>query len=207
MVRPSVVYLGNMMTNTPPDPYQPSYPGQQPPPAPYGAYPTGPAGGFQPPPAPSQPSSISLAVKLMWVGAALSLLSLIYSITTLGDLKDDIAIELVKSDPDVTQATIDVVYGVTITFAFLFGLVGALLWVWMAWKNGQGRAWARVVATVFGGLNLLGLLFTVGAGSADALTAVSSVASVVLAGVILFLLWRKESSQFYEASAASRRLY
>jgi hypothetical protein len=197
------------MTTTPPDPQQPSYPGQQPPPAPYGAYPTDAAGAGRPtaPPAPPQPSSIALAVKLMWVGAALSLLSLIYSITTLGALEDDIEAEMRKSDPSVDQSVIDAVYGVTIAFAIVFGLLGAFLWVWMAWKNGQGRGWARVVATVFAGLNLLGLLFTAGAASTDALTAVSSIASVVLAGVIVFLLWRKESSQFYEGTAASRRLY
>lgn len=203
------------MTSTPPDPQQPShpgqqpppYPGQQPPPAPYGAYPTGPAGSGQAPPAPQQPSSIALAVKLMWVAAALSVLSLIYSITTFGGLKDDVEAELIKNDPDVEQSVIDAVFGITIAFAIVFGLIGALLWLWMAWKNGQGRGWARVVATVFGGLNLLGLLFTVGTAGADALTMVSSIASALLGVVVLVLLWRKESSQFYEASAASRRLY
>lgn len=184
------------MTTTPSDPYQP-----------YAAFSAGPAGGAQPPPPAAQPSSVAVAVKLMWAGAALSVLSLIYSLTTMGGLKDDLRVDLMASDPAVTQATVDVVYGVAITFAFLFGLVGALLWGWMAWKNGQGRSWARVVAMVFGGLNVLGLLYTAGAGSTDALTTVSSVASALLGVVILVLLWRKESTQFFEASAASRRLY
>lgn len=195
------------MTNTPPDPQQPSYPGQQPPPAPYGAYPATPAGASQAPPAPSQPLSIALAVKLMWAAAALSVLSLVYSLTTIGDLKDDVEAELVKNDADVSQSTIDAVFGVTIGYAIVFGLVGALLWLWMAWKNGQGRGWARIVATVFAGLNVLGLLFTLGGGNADAVTAVSSIVSVVLGLVVLVLLWRKESTQFYEGTAASRRLY
>lgn len=188
------------MTTTPPEPQQPHQP--------YGAYPTAPAGGReQAPPAPPQPPSIAMAVKLMWVGAALSALSLVYSLSTMGGLKDDIAREMIKADPDVEQSFIDAMYGVAIGFAVVFGLLGALLWVWMAWKNGQGRGWARVVATVLGGLNLLGLLFTAGASSTDAVAAVSAIASVVLAGIILILLWRKESSQFYEATAASRRLY
>lgn len=185
------------MTSTPPEPYQP-----------YGSFPTAPAGGTgQAPPTPSQPPSIALAVRLMWAGAALSVLSLIYAITTMGDLKEELRAELEKNDATVTSATIDAVYGVAIGFAVLFGLVGAVLWVWMAWKNGQGRSWARVVATVFGGLNLLGLLFTLGAGNADALTAASSIASVLLGVVVLVLLYRKESSQFYDASTAARRMY
>jgi hypothetical protein len=202
------------MTATPPEPDQPfgagqsPYPGAQQPAAPYGSYPADPnAGPRQAPPAPPQPPSIALAVKLMWAGAVLSVLTLLYSLTTMGDLKDDIRAELLKNDTTVSQSTVDAAYAFAIVFAVLFGLVGAFLWAWMAWKNGQGRGWARIVATVFAGLNLLGLLFTAAGSNAETLSVVSSVISVLLAVVILILLWRKESSQFYEASAASRRLY
>lgn len=185
------------MTATPPEPNQP-----------YGAYPTDPAGTpRQAPPAPPQPPSIALAVKLMWAGAALSVLSLLYSLTTLGSLKDDVEAQLVKNDPNVEQSVIDAVYGVSIAFAIIFGLIGAVLWAWMAWKNGQGRSWARIVATSFAGLNLLGLLYTLAAGSTDTLSAVSSVVSALLGVIVLVFLWRKESSDFYQATAASRRMY
>lgn len=189
------------MTATPPDPNQPYQP--------YGAYQGGPAGPpRQAPPAPPQPPSIALAVKLMWAGAVLSVLTLVYSFITMGDLKDEIEAELLKNDLSVDQATIDAVYGVSIAAVIVFGLVGALLWAWMAWKNGQGRGWARIVATVFGAFNLLGLLFTLlGAAAADPLATISSVVSVLLSVVILILLWRKESSAFYEGTAASKRLY
>jgi hypothetical protein len=184
------------MTTTPPEPDQP-----------YGSYPTAPAGGHGAPSAPPQPSSIALAVKLMWAGAVLSLLSLLYSFTTFGGLKDDLREQLMEDDPTVSQSTIDVAYAVGITFAVVFGLLGALLWAWMAWKNGQGRGWARVVATVLAALNLLGVLFSLATASTEPLAAVVSVITLVLAIVILVLLWRKESSAFYEATAASRRPY
>lgn len=202
------------MSTTPSGPNEPfgagqqPFPGAQPPTPPgYGAYPTDPA-GYPPqrPLAPEQPSSIALAVKLMIVGAALSVLSLVYSITTLGSLKDDIRTELMKNDTNVSQSTIDAAYAVTIAIAILFGLVGALLWVWMAWKNGQGRNWARVVATVFGALNLVGLLFTVAGSNAETISVILSVISSVLSVVILVLLWKKESTAFYDAAGASRRL-
>ena len=204
------------MTSTPSDPNepfgagQPAYPGpQQPQPAaPYGSYPTGPGGQPpQRPAAPEQPSSIALAVKLMLVGAGLSVLSLLYSVTTLGGLKDDIRTELAKNDTNVSQSTIDAAYAVTITIAVVFGLIGALLWVWMAWKNGQGRSWARIVATVFAAFNVLGLLFTLAGGNSEPLSAIASVVSSVLGVVIVVLLWRKESTHFYEATTASRRPY
>ncbi|NRQ48912.1 hypothetical protein [Aeromicrobium stalagmiti] len=202
------------MTTTPPEPDQPfgvgqpAYPGEQPQ-APYGAgsYPTHP--GAQPPQggaAPEQPSSISTAVKLMLVGAALSVLSLVYSLATMGDLKDQIRDELAKNDPDVSQSTVDAAYSVGIGFAVVFGLLGAFLWVWMAWKNGQGRSWARVVATVFGGLNLVGALFTFSAGNSEPLSLVATGVSLVLAVVVLVLLWRPESTRYYEDVTRSRQL-
>ena len=204
------------MTTSPPDPdqpfgaNQPAYPGEQQPPAPagHGAYPTDPA-GYPPqrPGAPEKPQSIALAVKLMLAGAALSILSLLYSLTTLGGLKDDIREQAIKDDANVSQSTIDAAYGVAIALFLVFGLLGALLWAWMAWKNGQGRGWARVVATVFAGLNIIGLLFTLAGGNAEPVSVIASVISVILAVVILVLLWKKESTQFYEATAASQRMY
>jgi hypothetical protein len=202
------------MTTTPPEPDQPfgagqtPYPGPQQPAAPYGAYPTSPGG--QPPQRqapPAQPSSIALAVKLMYAGAILSVLSLIYSFTTMGDFKDDLADQMRRDDPGVSQSTIDAAYSVGIAFAIIFGLLGALLWVWMAWKNGQGRGWARVVATVLAGLNLVGLLFTAAASNSEPVTLISSIVSVLLAVVILVLLWKKESTEFYAAAEAARRPY
>lgn len=203
------------MTNPPSDPNQPfgsnhpPYPGaEQPSAAPYGAFPTGPGGGSQQAPAaPQQPASIVLAVKLMYAGAALALVGLIYTLTTLGGLKDDIREQLLESDASTSQSTIDAAYGIAIAFAIIFGLIGALLWVWMAWKNGQGRGWARIVATVFGAFNVIGVLFTLAGGNAEPLSLILNVISAGLGIVVLVLLYKKESSQFYEGVAALRRLY
>jgi hypothetical protein len=67
----------------------------------------------------------------------------------------------------------------------------------MAYVNGQGKSWARIVATVLGGLNvvftLLGLRNQTAAGVAFSLV------GLLLAAGIVFLLWRPESSRFYEA--------
>jgi len=202
------------MTTPPHDPDQPSgttppYPGeQQPPAAPYGSYPTGPGTAPQQrPAAPPQPSSIALAVKLMWAGAAVSLISLVISLAGLGTLKDDIADQLREDDPSVSHSTIDAAFALGIVFAVVIGALGVLAWLWMAWKNGQGRSWARIVATVLGVLNVLSTLAGFASQTAESITLVFSVVNLVLAVVILILLWRKESTDFYEGTAASRRLY
>jgi hypothetical protein len=157
-------------------------------------------------PAPPQPRSIASAVKLMYAGAVLSLIGLIVTLLSLSSLKTQLRDEIATSNPDFTTRDLDNLYHVTVGIAVVFGLIGTALWLWMAWKNGQGRGWARIVATVLGGLNLVNSLLTIAAGSALAISEVLTVVNLILAIVILLLLWRKDSSAFYTESSSRRRL-
>ncbi len=190
------------MSTTPPPPDRPDLPTG---PGGYPVHPGTPAGqqgGFGPGgsavPA-AQPSSIRLAVRLMWAGAALSLLGLIVMFATLGSFKSQLRDALEKSDSNYSQSTYDTAYAVGIGSAVLAAVIGVALWLWMAWKNGEGRPWARIVATVFGGLNLVSTLYTVSAGTATGASIAVTIVSLVLSVGILVLLWRKESSAFYAA--------
>lgn len=205
------------MTTTPPEPEQPfgagqpPYPGPQQPPtgAPYGAYPTGPAAGAprQAPPAPEQPASIALAVKLMLVGAGLTVVGLLVSLFSLGDLKDTSREQILRSDPDATQSMIDATYTIVVISAIVGPLISVGLWAWMAWKNGQGRGWARTVATVFGALNVISAIYVIASQPTELVSVLITVVTLALAVVILVLLYKKESTAFYDGVAASRRLY
>ena len=171
-------------------------PGSAPPPPPSGGAPA----------PPTQPGSVATAVKLMYVGAALSLLSVVVSFFTLDTIKDTVADAIRESDPDATQGMIDTAYTVTLFMTVVMGLIAVGLWLWMAWKNGQGRSWARIVATVFAGLNVL---FSLGSFTQPGITGVAAIFSVInilLAIVILVLLWKKESTAFYESVTQSRQL-
>jgi hypothetical protein len=139
----------------------------------------------------------------MQLGAVLSLLSVIVSLATLGSLKDTIGDAMREADPNVSQSTIDAAYSVGIVSGVIGGIVAIGLWLWMAWKNGQGRSWARVVATVFGGLNLLFTAVSFGAPGMTAASLGFGVLNIILAAIILVLLWRKSSTAYYDA--VSRR--
>jgi hypothetical protein len=176
----------------------PSGPFETPPPPPTGPWasdnlPPHPMSGYAPQPV-EQPQSIRTAVQLMYVGAALSLLGVLLTFTQTDAIRD--AIE--ESDDSLTASEIDTVYNITIASAVVAGLIGVGLWVWMAVKNGQGRSWARVVATVLGALNIVFTLFGLAGDTATSLTIVSSLVSLALAAVILFLLYRPESTRFYD---------
>ena len=90
--------------------------------------------------------------------------------------------------------------------AVVVGLISVGLWLWMASANGKGRSWARIVATVLGALSVLSLLSSVAQGQMTTLNLVVSLVSLALAVAILVLLWRKESSAYYDAVKAQQRV-
>jgi hypothetical protein len=72
----------------------------------------------------------------------------------------------------------------------------------MAWANGKGRSWARVVSAVFFGINTLDLLIS--------LIAVHAVATLIIGVVIwlvglgaIALLFGKGSGSFYKQQSAT----
>jgi LPXTG-motif cell wall-anchored protein len=74
----------------------------------------------------------------------------------------------------------------------------------MAWANGKGKNWARIVATVLFALSAVSFLTSLPqAGSAPLLVAVSGLTTLVGALAIYFL-WRKDSSAWFQAQSAPR---
>jgi hypothetical protein len=133
------------------------------------------------------------AVKFMYAGAAVSLVGIILSLTTIGGLKS--AIE--KAYPKYTAAQVHTTEVGTISGLVISGLLGVGLWILMARLNQSGRNWARIVASILFALNTLQLVATFTRPS----TVLGLVYAVVLwaagLGAIMFL-WRRESSDFFQ---------
>jgi len=94
-----------------------------------------------------------------------------------------------------------------VTFSLIivgfFGILGIALWIWMAWANRGGRKWARIVATVFFGLDTLGLLSAIARPHAVLSLVLTVLIWLVGLGAIV-LMWNKESSAYYQAMSAPR---
>ena len=162
----------------------------------YQPYPTG-GGSNQMAERPPAPPSIRTAVKFMYAGAALSAISLIVGLTTIGSLKSAIK----SADPKYTASQIHAAETVGVASIVIIGLLGIGLWIWMARANGAGRSWARVVASVLFGISTLDLLLGgVRANSAFNLL-FSALVWLIGLGAIIFL-YRRDSSEYF---AASRR--
>jgi hypothetical protein len=130
----------------------------------------------------------------MRVGAAISALGVIVAFAQTGELRDQIR----DAEPTLTADEVDAAVAVGLTFIGVIGVISVGLWLWMAAKNGEGKAWARTVATVFGGLNVLFTAFGFAGDQLGPLNVIFSIVGIVLAVTILVLLYRPESSAYYD---------
>jgi hypothetical protein len=159
------------MTNYPQYPPYPQYPG------------TG-----QMPPRPSPPRSIRTAVILMYAGAALNLLQLILAVVAIGALRH--AIQVRSPQLSLAQA------GTLIIAAIVVLGIETALWLWMAWANNRGHGWARILSTVFFGLDTLLVLTSLAGSGANGFSGLL----VWLIGLaVIVCLWTRNSSAYFNA--------
>jgi hypothetical protein len=179
----------------------------------YQPYPS--SGQSAEPPRPPAPAPVQTAVKLMYAGAAISAATAIIVLALIPAIKA----ALRTANPSLTAGQVRDV-NVLITLAIVFGLVTAVLWLWMARANGYGRNWARIVSTVLSGLATLeltrarshyrgGYLARFAVGGHE-YSVIHSVFGAVVLGMIVpvtlwliglavvWLLWRPVSSAFFK---------
>lgn len=158
-----------------------------------------------PPAVTEPPPSLLLAVKLMFVGAAISLVSVLTSLFMRNDMRK--AVEEANNSSTGTKLTpdqIDTAVNIGMIVGILFGLIGVGLWILMALMNRKGKKWARIVATVLCVLSVLSFLGSLAQNTSTALSLIISALITLLGVVIVVLLWRKENSHYYEAQNAQR---
>src|ERR1700757_2748310 len=139
------------------------------------------------------PPPVVNAVKLMYVGAAISTVSLIISLVDIGGVKTAIK----KAKPSWTTAQVNQYDRFLITVAIVSGVIGIALWLWMARANNQGKNWARILSTVLFCLATLDLI-GVFSQPKTLLGVVFPVLTWLVGLGAVFLLWRPESSAFFK---------
>jgi hypothetical protein len=146
----------------------------------------------------SAPKSVLDAVKCMYAGAALSVLGLVALAVTAGGLRTRIenAHPTIGGKP-ATAAQITALTHFTIGVGIAGGVIGVVLWLWMARKNGQGRSWARIVASLLFVLCTLDLLNVFRGSGTSAFTIVSALLTWLAGLGATVLLWVPSSSQYF----------
>ncbi|WP_166356086.1 hypothetical protein [Phytoactinopolyspora limicola] len=144
------------------------------------------------------PKPIRTAVKLMYVGAVLHTFMFVLGLFS----RDDIERAILDADnSDRTPEEIDAAISMTYTLNVAIPVIAVILWLWLASANRKGRSWARVVATILGALNILFAVLGL-AGTGLGAGALIGLISPALAAVILYQLYRPESSEYYRWMSA-----
>src|SRR5579872_2590485 len=98
-----------------------------------------------------QPNAMRRAVYLIYAGAVLGLASSIVSSVTTHNVTF-----YTYSSNSPNTATVH--SASSLVAGIIGGIIFGCLWLWMAWKTGSGRRWARVLSTVFFGFLCLQLI-------------------------------------------------
>ena len=150
---------------------------------------------------PPKPSALRNAVRLMWAGAALAVISVITTLAFSSKVKSAVTKAAIKANATrrsdgktvLTTSQIHSLANITIAFLVVVGIIAVLLWAWMAWANNKGSSWARIVGTVLFALNTISLLLEARRASIT----VIFIALGWLAGLAaVVLLWRKETTAY-----------
>jgi hypothetical protein len=153
-----------------------------------------PSGATTPPPAgPALPPPVQMAIRLMWIGAALSALSAVIAAVTVSSLRDTI----LKVHPGYSAAQVQSAERGQAFLYILIGVISVGLWLWMSFTTRTGKPWTRIVATVLFGVNTLYTALTL-AATALGLVFVLLLWLTGLAATIL--LWRRPASEFFRSA-------
>jgi hypothetical protein len=146
-------------------------------------------------PAAPQPGTVRGAVRLMLAGAVAELALLITMVVTIGRVH---AAVLARNPAAWHGALVHL----TIDEALLPLHIG--LWLWLAWANGRGQDWARMVSAACFGLATLGILGVLSQGAAAVAPADVIAATVVwaLGLASVALIFTPASNPYYRPRLA-----
>jgi hypothetical protein len=152
-----------------------------------------PGGARMPEPSPQQPAppSIVNAARVMYAGAAASLIGVAIDFATLGSLKSDIH----NRSPKLTPSQLTTAEHIAIAEFIVAGLIGAALWIFVAQVCRTGKNWGRILATVLFGIDTLAQLFTPLGGGAR----IYAILIWLIGLAATVLLWQRPSTEYFRS--------
>ena len=139
------------------------------------------------------PKSTALAVRLMYVQAALSVIGLVVTLVSQGSLRSSITARnttLSSSDLD-TAVTVALVLAVVVNLAFV------VLYLLLSRQVAKGRNWARIVTVVLAAFSVLGGLSALAQSGVGLSRVLSVIGGIVGVALIVLLMFRPDSKAFF----------
>jgi len=146
---------------------------------------------------PPAPASVLNAVKVMYGGAVASLINMIIDLATISATKNNVE----QHSPHLTTSQVNGLQHALMASWIAGGLIGAGLWIFIAWACKSGKSWARITGTVFFGIATVDVLGYLAAPFAAPVKIFAFVVWLVGLGAVV-LLWRGSSSAFFKGTQA-----
>lgn len=163
-------------------------------------------GGEQPPGPPAllvPPPSVTRAVRVMYAGAAVSLIGIAVDLAVVGRLRNQIATHSTRNGRALTPAQVTTLEHVEIGVLIVAALITVGLWIWMARSVAAGRGWARVVSSVLFAISTIDTLVSVAGGALSAGSGAARFFGILvwLVGLVaIILLWQRPSSAYFRGT-------
>lgn len=145
------------------------------------------------------PRTVLHAVRLMYLGAVAELGVLVTLLLTEGSIRAAV----LERNPQLTAAQLDPLNTI-FTVDVIGTILGIVAWLWLAWANGKGNAYARIAAICLFALATAGMIGDLATGCAlyaPGVMAVGGVAWLIgLASTVLLL--RPQSGPHFARQAA-----
>ena len=157
---------------------------------------------FEAPAARSIPPSVTRAVQVMYLGALASLVGIIIELLLRHSLRTYIADHATRNGSRLTATQVADTYHATLVVLVVVGLIGVVLWIWMAQMNKRGRNWARITSTVFFALDTLGAIGGLAGGtfSGGSVNRFYGLVVWVIGGAAIILLWQRRSTEYFKGA-------
>jgi hypothetical protein len=151
---------------------------------------------------PPIPQSVTRAVQVMYLGALASLVGIIIELLTRHSLRTYIHDHSTRNGHPLTATQVADTYHAELVVLVVVGLIGVVLWLWMAQMNKAGKNWARITSTVFFALDTLGAIggLAGGALSGGSVNRFYGLVVWIIGVVAIVLLWQRTSSEYFKSA-------
>jgi hypothetical protein len=148
-------------------------------------------------PAAPRPRTVRAAVKLMLAGAAAELAAMITVVMTSGAVRAAVAARYPAAVHAVLVHQITMLVGTPIAIG---------VWLWLAWANGRGEDWARMISGASFGLLTLAVLSSLSQHAATFAPATMIAATIIWAiGLVsLALIFTPAAGRYYRPQTAQQ---
>jgi len=148
---------------------------------------------------PPVPPSVATAVKVMYAGAAASIIGIVIDIVTINATKT--AIE--NRSRHLTVSQVNASQHALLAGFIVGGLITVAAWIIIARSCQGGKNWARITGTVFFAIATVDTLIDVAGAPVALMVRIWAIVTWLIGLTAVYFLWQRGSSEFFTGTRAA----